>query len=104
MNKSSETGTEYQTNDVQFIETSRIVANVVASGQKKSWELKFFSSSGKSQGISLWVRENLHRWKKSGKCEIASEHEVVELVWAFYMIKDGDTSLFVMLMLFMYIV
>ena len=98
MNKSSETGTEYQTNDVQFIETSLIVANMVAMGTE------IFSSSGKSQGISLWVRENLHRWKKSGKCEIASEHEVVELVWAFYMIKDGDTSLFVMLMLFMYIV
>lgn len=32
MNKSSETGTEYQTNYVQFIETSLIVANMVASG------------------------------------------------------------------------
>ena len=71
---------------------------------RKVMGTEIFSSSGKSQGISLWVRENLHRWKKSGKCEIASEHEVVELVSAFYMIKDGDTSLFVMLMLFMYIV
>ena len=58
MNKSSETGTEYQTNDVQFIETSLIVANMVASGQKKSWELKFFQVQGK-------VREFHFEWEKT---------------------------------------
>ena len=61
---------------------------------------EIFSSSG---NFTLSERK-ITSMKEVRKCEIASEHEVVELVWAFYMIKDGDTSLFVMLMHFMYIV
>ena len=40
---------------------------MVATGQEIVREKKNSSRSGKSQGISLWVRENLHLWKKSGK-------------------------------------
>ena len=43
---------------------------MVATGQEIVRGKKHSSRSGKSQGISLWVRENLHLWKKSGKSEI----------------------------------
>ena len=49
-----------------------LVSLMVATGQEIVREKKNSSRSGKSQGISLWVRENLHLWKKSGKSEILS--------------------------------
>ena len=52
---------------------------------------KNFSRSGKSQGISLWVRENLHLWKKSGKSEIL--RVLIYLLpsqWCFCMVKNAS--------------
>ena len=49
------------------------------------------SRSGKSQGISLWVRENLHLWKKSGKSEIL--RVLIYLLpsqWYFCMVKNAS--------------
>ena len=49
------------------------------------------SRSGKSQGISLWVRENLHLWKKSGKSEIL--RVLIYLLpsqWCFCMVKNAS--------------
>ena len=44
--------------------------DVVATGQEMVRENKNSSRSGKSQGISFWVRENWHFEEKSGKMEI----------------------------------
>ena len=45
---------------------------MVATGQEMVRE-KNSSRSGKSQGISLQVRENFSLWKKSGKSEVLSQ-------------------------------
>ena len=65
---------------------------MVATGQGKVRE-KNSSRSGKSQGISLWVRENLHLWKKSGKSEIL--RVLIYLLpsqWCFCMVKNASCS------------
>ena len=63
---------------------------MVATGQEIVRE-KNSSRSGKSQGISLWVRENLHLWKKSGKSEIL--RVLIYLLpsqWCFCMVKNAS--------------
>ena len=48
----------------------KVVFGMVATGQEMVRENKNSSTSGKSQGISFWVRENWHFEEKSAKIEI----------------------------------
>ena len=67
----------------------KVLLYMVATGQEIVREKRNSSRSGKSQGISLWVRENLHLWKKSGESEIL--RVLIYLLpsqWCFCMVKN----------------
>ena len=60
---------------------------------RNSREKYITSRPGERKGTSLWAREDLYRWKKSGESEILNKYKVVHLVLVIFMVKDGDIFL-----------
>ena len=79
----------YEPSNMLIVECSLFQHGCHRSGNSQG--KKNSSRSGKSQGISLWVRENLHLWKKSGKSEIL--RVLIYLLpsqWCFCMVKNAS--------------